>query len=96
MQQRKSIKTIEKIFADGGYTGKSIDTIKQKLNCKLEITKRTDTGFKVLPKRWIVERTLGWLNNDRRNSKDYEFSPLTSEAIIQLSFIKVALSKLFK
>jgi putative transposase len=93
---KEKYKAIEKIFADGGYTGKLIDTVKQKLNCKLEIIKRTDTGFKVLPKRWIVERTLGWLSNDRRNSKDYEFSPLTSEAIIQLSFIKVALKKLFK
>ena len=89
-------KTIEKIFADGGYTGALIDKVKQKLDCKLEIIKRTDAGFKVLPKRWIVERTLGWLSNDRRNSRDYEFSPLTSEAIIQLSFIKVALNKLFK
>ena len=59
----------------------------QKLNCKLEIIKRTDFGFKVLPKRWIVEGTLGWLSKERRNSKDYEFFPLTSEAIIQLSFI---------
>lgn len=88
-------KTIEKIFADGGYTGKLIDNVMQNLNCKLEIVKRTDKQFKVLKKRWIVERTFAWLGNDRRNAKDYEFSPLTSESIIQLSFIKLALNKLF-
>ena len=92
---KEKYKTIEKIFADGGYTGSLIEKVKQELNCKLEIVKRTDKGFIVLPKRWIVERTLGWISNDRRNSKDYEFSPLTSETIIQLSFIKVALNKVF-
>ena len=84
-----------KVFADGGYTGQLIEQVKQDLGCKLEIVKRTDKGFKVLPKRWIVERTLAWISNDRRNSKDYEFSPLTSETIVQLSFIKTALNKLF-
>ena len=94
-QTKASYKGIVKVFADGGYTGQLVEQVKQDLNCKLEIVKRTDKGFKVLPKRWIVERTLAWISNDRRNSKDYEFSPLTSETIVQLSFIKTALNKLF-
>ena len=92
---KSTYKSIEKIFADGGYTGKLVKRVKDGLNCKLEIVKRTDKEFKVLHKRWVVERTLAWFSNDRRNSKDYEFSPLTSETIIQLSFIKVALKRLF-
>lgn len=92
---KSTYKNIEKIYADGGYTGKLIKRVKENLDCKLEIVKRTETKFKVLPKRWVVERTLAWFSNDRRNSKDYEFSPLTSETIIQLSFIKVALNRLF-
>jgi len=92
---KSTYKGIEKIFADGGYTGQLVTRVKEKLNCQLEIVKRTDKKFKVLPKRWVVERTLAWLSNDRRNAKDYEFSPLTSETIIQLSFIKVALNRLF-
>lgn len=44
-------------------------------------------GFVVLPKRWIVERTFGWLGRWRRHSKDYERNPATSEAMIQISMI---------
>jgi putative transposase len=92
---KSTYKEIEKIFADGGYTGQLVKRVKENLKCQLEIVKRTDKEFKVLPKRWVVERTLAWISNDRRNSKDYEFSPLTSETIIQLSFIKVSLNRLF-
>ncbi len=69
---KKKYKTIEKVYADGGYTGLLIEKVMQKLDCKLEIVKRTDKQFRVLKKRWIVERTFAWLSNDRRNSKDYE------------------------
>lgn len=87
---------LEKFFADGGYSGTLVDRIKNELKCGMEIIKRKDTGFKVLPKRWVVERTFSWLYNDRRNSKDYEYHVASSEAMIQLSMIKVALNKLFK
>ena len=61
-----------KILVDGGY----------KL---LEVVKRPELHlFKVLPKRWIVERTFGWLNWYRRLSKDYEHNPKTSEAMIHI------------
>ena len=86
---KASYGNIKKVFADSGYTGSLIDKVKKETGCKLEIIKRTDKGFKVLPKRWIVERTLAWISNDRRNSKDYEFSPLTSETIIQLTSVSI-------
>lgn len=85
---------MKKIFADGGYSGKLIDQVKKDLGWALEIVKRTDKGFKVLPKRWIVERTFAWIGNFRRNSKDYEYLTESSVAIIRLSMIQVMLNKL--
>ncbi|HEX2281544.1 MAG TPA: transposase, partial [Thermomicrobiales bacterium] len=57
----------------------------------LEIVKRADTakGFKVLPKRWIVERTFGWLNRCRRLAKDFENLTRTQLAFIQLAMIRL-------
>jgi putative transposase len=55
----------------------------------LEIVRRNDNvkGFTVLPKRWVVERTFGWLNRYRRLSKDYEELEETSESMIYLAMI---------
>ena len=85
---------MEKIFADGGYSGKLIDKVREELRWALEIVKRTNKGFKVLPKRWIVERTFAWISNFRRNSKDYEYLVESSVAIIRLSMIQVMLNRL--
>lgn len=49
------------------------------------------TGFKILPRRWAVERTFGWFNLCRRLSKDYEVLPETSEAMIQIVMIRLML-----
>lgn len=64
---------IGKVFVDGGYTGKRIDWARQMFGYEVEVVKRNELHrFRVLPKRWIVERTLAWLNWSRRLSKDYE------------------------
>jgi putative transposase len=75
---------LQLIWADGGYEGKLIVWAKQFCNWILEIVKRSDDvkGFQVLPRRWVVERTVGWLNRYRRLSKDYEGLPETSESMI--------------
>lgn len=83
-----------KIFADGGYAGKLVEFAAQTYNWIIEIVKRNDVGFKILPKRWIVERTFSWINNARRNSKDYEYLTETSEAMIHLSMVKVMLNRI--
>ncbi|MEG0692685.1 MAG: transposase [Oscillospiraceae bacterium] len=72
---------LAKIYADGGYRGKLIDTVKDTVNCEMEITLRTDksTAFKPLPKRWVVERSFAWLDDFRRLSKDYERKVVCSE-----------------
>ena len=85
-----------KTFVDGGYTGKLIEWAKQKLNYELEVVKRNDLHkheFKVLPKRWIVERTFGWLGRYRRLSKDYEEQFKSEETFIYLAMIGLMLKR---
>jgi putative transposase len=87
--------TIEKIWADGTYRGGFIDWVHEKMEAVLEMVKRDDgqKGFKVLPKRWVVERTFAWLGNYRRLSKDYERLPRHSEGMIYLASIKTMLQR---
>lgn len=82
------------VFADGGYTGKLIEFVQTILCWTMIIVKRTDQSFKVLPKRWIVERTFAWISFCRRNAKDYERMPESSEAMIQLTLIKIMVKRL--
>ena len=83
------------IWADGGYLGKFIIGAKQNFNRNVEVIKRCDDtkGFKVLPKRWIVERSFAWLINYRRHSKDYEYLTESSEAMIYISMIQLMLKR---
>jgi putative transposase len=75
------------MWADGGYAGKLVLWVKDAFRWTLEIIKRSDdvSGFAVLPKRWIVERTFGWLGRYRRLSKDYEGRTDNSEAMILIA-----------
>jgi putative transposase len=75
---------LQLIWADGGYSGHLVEWVRLICGWTLEIVKRTDDmlGFQVLPRRWVVERTFGWLNRWRRLSKDYEQLPQTSESMI--------------
>lgn len=87
---------LELIWADGGYAGKLIDWVKATCKWVLEIVKRSDDtkGFKVLPHRWIVERTFGWFGRYRRLSKDYEGLPGSSEAMIYGAMIHLMVRRL--
>jgi len=84
------------IWADGGYAGKLIDWVKEHCDWVLEIVKRSDDvkGFKVLPRRWVVERTFGWLGRYRRLSKDYEGLPESSESMIYAGMIHLMVRRL--
>ena len=87
---------LEKIWADGGYAGQLIGCTAKAGGWLLEIVKRTDRlpKFIVLPKRWIVERTFGWLGRYRRQSKDYELTIPSSEAMIRIAMINLMLHRL--
>jgi putative transposase len=87
------------IWADGGYLGALVQWVKGlrpfgKLH--LEIVRRCDrsAGFKVLPKRWIVERTFGWLVKSRRLGRDYEVRLDHSEAMIRICMIRLMVRRL--
>ena len=84
------------IWAEGGYQGLLVDWVADRLTCLLEIVSRSPAavGFQVLPHRWIVERTFGWLGRYRRLSKDYEEQSTSSEAIIQVAMINLMLHRL--
>ncbi len=67
--------SLELVLADGGFEGQAWqEKIYQKFGLEIEVIKRSDDaqGFELLPQRWIVERSFGWMNYYRRLSKDYE------------------------
>lgn len=84
------------IWADAGYAGQLIEWTRKLGRWVLEIVRRSDdvTGFVVLPKRWIVERTFGWFGRYRRLSKDYETLTNSSEAVIYLSMTHLMVRRL--
>ncbi len=89
---------LRKIWVDGGYTGEDFAGWVKKYHPKaeVEVVKRSDdvTGFKVLPRRWVVERTFGWLMRHRRLVRDYERTVSSAEAWIQLALIRLQLRRL--
>lgn len=86
---------LRKAWADNGYRTTAVDH-SARLGIDLEIVQRDPTvkGFKVQPRRWTVERTLGWLMNHRRLARDYEARPHRSEAMIQLAMISLMTRRL--
>jgi putative transposase len=80
--------------ADAGYRGTFVDYVKLALNSVVEVVERLGDGWKVLPKRWIVERTFAWLNGFRRLSKDYEITTLSAEAYVKLAHCRLLLRQL--
>ena len=87
---------MQKIWADSGYAGQLIEWVKTVCGWVLEIVKRSDPihKFEVQPKRWIVERTFGWLNRSRRLSKHYERDPESSEAMVYIAMIHLMTKRL--
>jgi putative transposase len=92
---------VQVIWADGGYLGTLVQWVKQLRpfgKLRLEIVRRCDRakGFKVLPKRWIVERTFGWFIKSRRLCRDYEVRVDHSESMIRICMIRLMVRRLAK
>ena len=86
--------SIVKVFADGGYAGSLVEWARQMFGYEVEVVKRNELHrFLVLPKRWIVERSLAWLNWSRRLSKDYELLHTTAETIVLIAFAHLLLRR---
>jgi len=89
---------IERIFADAGYQGpKTAAAIAKTGTWTLEIVKRNELHrFVVLPKRWIVERTLAWVSRHRRLARAFERYARTAAAFVRLAMIRIMLRRLTK
>ena len=94
--QRIPFVTRWKLFLfDGGYDrAPFIEWCQQIFSVVVEIAQRLGTGFVVIPKRWVVERTIAWLGRSRRLSKDYEALPHMSETMIYLAMTRLMLKRL--
>jgi putative transposase len=102
---------MEKVWADRGYNGNVGEWIKERLGWALEIVKPSrrwvrvpaneepppyPAGLIVLPRRWVIERTIAWIMRNRRMSRDYEFLSETTEALIYVAMIRLMLRRLAK
>ena len=89
---------LRKMWVDGGYSGAEfaawVRTIRPKL--QVEVIRRSDEvkGFKVLPRRWVVERTFGWLMKQRRLVRDYEGTESSATAMVYIAMIRIMLRRL--
>jgi len=79
-----------------GKLAQWVSEIRRHRRIDLKIVKRNDKteGFKVLPRRWIVERTFAWLENSRRLSKDYERTTSSSQAMIHIAMTRLMTTRL--
>jgi putative transposase len=103
--------TVRHLWVDAGYAGTVVTWIEQTLGRSVTVVRKPrrwirapadqepppmPTGFQVLPRRWVVERTFAWLGRYRRLSKDYEALPATEEAWIHLAMSSLMLARLAK
>ena len=100
---------LHQLWVDSAYQGSVVDWVEHTLGWTVQVVRRprkwvwvradqespqVPRGFQVLPRRWVVERTLGWLGRWRRLSKDYEYLPETSACVVYASMIRVMLRRL--
>jgi len=96
-RMRGGFKELRKLWVDGSDRGDEFGQwVKEKYRLLLDVGLRSEQqkGFVLLPRRWVVERTLAWLNQSRRLSKDYERLPETSEIMIYLAMTRLMLRRL--
>ena len=86
--------TIKGFCADEGYRKTFKAEVAQELGLGVDISKRIKPGWEILPKRWVVERTLAWLNGFRRLSKDYEITTSSEETHVIISHSYILLIRL--
>jgi len=86
-------RTIKKFCADAGYRKSFVADVKKLLGLGVDISERIKPRFEIIPKRWIVERTLAWFGHSRRLSKDYEISTVSSEIMAVISNLHTLLKR---
>ncbi|KKG10920.1 IS5 family transposase, partial [Methanosarcina sp. 2.H.A.1B.4] len=97
-QIKGTFSRLQLIWADAAYAGQLVNWVKITCGWVLEIVRRNDDvkGFQVLPRRWVVERTFGWIGRYRRLSKDYEGLTESSQAFIYAAMIHIMSRRLAK
>ncbi len=94
---RSCLPWLRHVFADGAYAGAKLeDALAAFGRWTIEIVKRSDAaqGFELLPRRWVVERTLAWLNRNRRLAKDFEASFASATTWLLLASVKLLMRRL--
>lgn len=104
---RRKMPRLELVWADAAYAGRFGEWAREERGWRVEVVHRPDRqtrrygleeekprGFKVVPRRWVVERTLAWLGQARRLAKDYERLPGTAVAMIQWAMSRIMLRRL--
>ncbi|MBI1387175.1 MAG: transposase [bacterium] len=85
---------IQAFCGDAAYRGNASWYSEILLETLLQICRKVAGEFQVIPQRWIVERTLAWLSNSRRLSKDYEVNPDYSENIVRIAMVRLTLKRI--
>ena len=96
-EETEKLSKLKVVWVDQGYSGKNFENAVRQVcgeHVKVDVIKRSSSTFERLPKRWIVERTFGWINRFRRLSKDYELYCEVSEAMIHSSLMRLMLKRL--
>jgi len=88
--------TIKKFCGDGGYRKSFVEAVSSELGLDVDISEKILSGWAIIPKRWVIERTFAWANNSRRLSKDYEITTSSEEAFFTISHFRVLLRRLAK
>lgn len=91
-----SCKKLRRIWVDGGYRGQLLTWETDRFHFRLKVVLQPEEqkSIAVLPRRWVVECTFGWLNHNRRLSKDYERLVETSETLIYIAMIRLMVRRL--
>jgi transposase len=94
-RNQANLASVLKMLVDGGYSGPQFAaSIKELLNAEVEVAKRSELHkFKVIPKRWVVERSLAWLEKCRRLWKNCERSLATSKQMVVLAYLALILKR---
>ena len=94
-KHRDCLQSVKKVLCDGGYMGEKFSTaINQLIDARVEVIKRDEvSNFKVVPKRWVVERSFAWLEKARRMYKNCERLVTSSLGMIKLAFIRILLKR---
>jgi len=92
-QTRSRFPFVERIYADGGYSGAKTAAMVRSTGCwKIEIVKRSDAHrFVVLPKHWILERTFAWISRNRRLTREFKRYASRAVAFVRLAMIRIML-----